>query len=306
MALVAGAILAGAVWWFTRSHASTPANSPNLVRLTSDSGLTTEPALSPDGKLLAYPSDRSGDGNLDIYVQQLGGGAPIRLTHGPLDNSEPSFSPDGTRIAFHSDRDGGGIYVVAALGGEPRLLAEDGRRPRFSPDGSLLCYWVGEQQINTGKIFVIPSSGAASPKEFQADFPVANYPIWAPDNKHILFSGVQGGGPFLQSFDWWVASIDGGPDQDRSDYRPSRQGIQFDRTWYSRHVEPNRVKSYSRACWVIARTCGGYQSHPRPGTLPAHPSASPLVPQSTLSLPSPDRDWFSRALFPMTTFGACR
>jgi eukaryotic-like serine/threonine-protein kinase len=66
-------VAAGAVWWFTRSRPTPPAKTPNLVRLTSDSGLTTDPALSLDGKLLAYASDRGGEGNLDIYVQQLGG-----------------------------------------------------------------------------------------------------------------------------------------------------------------------------------------------------------------------------------------
>jgi serine/threonine protein kinase len=202
-------VAAGAVWWFTRSRPPAPAKTPNLVRLTSDSGLTTDPALSLDGKLLAYASDRGGEGNLDIYVQQLGGGAPIRLTHGPLDNSEPAFSPDGTRIAFHSERDGGGLYVVSALGGEPRLLVKDGRRPSFSADGSLIAYWVGEQQVQTGKIFLIPSSGSERPRQLQADFLVTTYPVWSPDGKHILFSGYQSGGP--RTFDWWVASIDGGP-----------------------------------------------------------------------------------------------
>jgi serine/threonine protein kinase len=49
---------AGAIWWQSRSRQSAPL--PVLTRLTSDAGLTTDPVLSPDGKLLAYASDRSG------------------------------------------------------------------------------------------------------------------------------------------------------------------------------------------------------------------------------------------------------
>jgi serine/threonine protein kinase len=202
--------LAGVVWWVSRTKAGAPARTPNLVRLTSDSGLTTDPALSSDGKLLAYASDRSGDGNLDVYVQQFGGGQPLRLTHGPLDNSEPTFSPDGTKIAFRGEREGGGIYIVPALGGEARLIAKEGRSPRFSLDGSLLAYWIGEQQFTTGKVYLVPSSGSGPPRQLQAEFEIANYPVWAPDGKHILFSGVPRLGPGAQT-DWWITSIEGGP-----------------------------------------------------------------------------------------------
>jgi serine/threonine protein kinase len=75
------------IWWETRI--SQKISVPALVRLTSDAGLTTDPALSWDGKFLAYASDRSGEGNLDIYVKQVGGGEPLRLTRGPGDKRTP-------------------------------------------------------------------------------------------------------------------------------------------------------------------------------------------------------------------------
>ena len=126
---------------------------PNLT--TTDTGLSTDPALSPDGKLLAYASDRAGNGNLDIWVRQVGGGEPMPLTQDPADDREPTFSPDGTMIAFRSERDGGGIYVVSALGGTPRLVApaREPQRPRFSPDGSQIAY--GSGYINGGAGFSI-------------------------------------------------------------------------------------------------------------------------------------------------------
>jgi hypothetical protein len=74
LASAAFLIVAGAgIWWLMRGLA--PAGRPSrdvvLTRMTNDSGLTTDPALSHDGKLLAYASDRGGEGNLDIWVQQV-------------------------------------------------------------------------------------------------------------------------------------------------------------------------------------------------------------------------------------------
>src|SRR5262245_9211218 len=115
--------LAGAVlWWHLR-----PAPAPvewRLRPLTADSGLTTTAALSPDGKLVAYASDRASNGtNLDLWVQPLtGGSAPRRLTQDPADDKDPSFSPDGGLIAFFSSRQGGGIYLIPSFGGQERLL----------------------------------------------------------------------------------------------------------------------------------------------------------------------------------------
>jgi DNA-binding winged helix-turn-helix (wHTH) protein len=68
----------GLFWWL-RSSAVAPRRRA-LRQLTRDAGLTTDPALSRDGRLLAYASDRGGNGNLDIWVQQLSGGEPGRLT----------------------------------------------------------------------------------------------------------------------------------------------------------------------------------------------------------------------------------
>lgn len=138
------AILAVGPWWFSQ-HRQQPQRQPILTRLTTDSGLSTDPALSPDGKLLAFASDRGGAGSLDIWVRQVAGGEPIRLTTDPTDDHEPSFSPDGSQIAFRSERNPAGIYVISALGGrEPRLLAANGRNPRYSPDGKWVAYWTGE------------------------------------------------------------------------------------------------------------------------------------------------------------------
>jgi serine/threonine protein kinase len=199
----------GAAWWLTRPKATSPAKTSALRRLTSDSGLTTDPALSPDGKLLAYASDRGGEGNLDIWVQQVSGGEAIRLTRDPADDSEPVFSPDGSKIAFHSDRDGGGIYIMSALGGEARLIGRQGHRPSFSADGSQIAYMVGEQQPTAvARSFVVATEGGQS-RQIQPGFLSVVDPIWSPDGRHLLFLGARNPGSALE-INWWIAPSDGG------------------------------------------------------------------------------------------------
>ena len=192
----------GLAWWLLRPVPAV--QGPLLRRLTFDSGLSTDPALSTDGKLLAYASDRSGEGNLDIWVQQIAGEEPMRLTRDPSDDSEPSFSPDGSKVAFRSERAGGGLYVVSALGGEARLLVKEGRSPRFSPSGDEIAYWTGNpNDPRTGKIFVAPVSGAGA-RQLAAEFRGAAKPVWLPDGKHLAFAGTRESREYI-----YVAALDG-------------------------------------------------------------------------------------------------
>jgi Tol biopolymer transport system component len=207
--------VAGATWWLMRARGTAAVPSPaiTLTRLTSDAGLATEPALSRDGRLLAYASDHAGEGNLDIYVRQVGGGEPLRLTRDPADDYEPAFSPDGTTIAFGSEREGGGIYVVSALGGPARRIAPEGQRPEFSPDGNWITYGVHKGCIitNACRIYVVPSAGG-QPRRLRSDFAAAAYPIWSPDGTHLLFFGNRDEKlPMEDSIDWWMTPLDSGP-----------------------------------------------------------------------------------------------
>ncbi len=186
----------------------------DLIRLTSTSGLNTDAALSPDGTLVAYASDRGGTGGFGIWVQSIGGGDPLPLTSDADDDAEPAFSPDGSTIVF-SRRDTG-LYVIGALGGPPRLVVRQGwaRRPRFSPDGRWIVYWTGFPASvvaggipgAVGSVFVVPSGGG-SPRLLQPGVASARYPIWSPDGERILFLGEED--TDAKSFDWYLVRRDG-------------------------------------------------------------------------------------------------
>jgi Tol biopolymer transport system component len=204
-ALLAACAIAGAAYWLAvrAPKPSAPAET-TLRRLTNDPGLTTDAAISPDGKLVAYV--RSGD----IWVQQVDGGGVIRITDDPAGNSAPEFSPDGTQVAFRSERAGGGIYIAPVLGGEARQLVPQGRQPRFSPDGRRLMYWTGSPDAtadlrwrDTG-LFVQPMSGGAA-TQVGAGCGLAETGVWSPDGSRILFLGECGNDVPTA----WVSALDG-------------------------------------------------------------------------------------------------
>jgi Tol biopolymer transport system component len=82
-----------------------------------------DPAWSPDGRKIAFVSDR--DGNSEIYVMNANGSGQRSLTRNPAYDADPAWSPDGRKIAFVSNRDGNyGVYVMNADGSGQRRLAQ--------------------------------------------------------------------------------------------------------------------------------------------------------------------------------------
>jgi Tol biopolymer transport system component len=205
---VASLAVFGARFW----HQAQP-GQPTLVQLTSGTGLTMDPAVSPDGKLLAYVSDRADGRNLNIWIQQLApAGTEVQLTHFDSDTTQPSFSPDGNRIVFHSTDNGGGIYSIPTIGGEPTRLARGGRNPRFSPDGQWIAYWTGvpSRTVVTGgeggEIYVLPAGGG-QPSRLAVDLRWAGNSVWSPDGKRLMVLASTESNEFA----WAVVSLNGEP-----------------------------------------------------------------------------------------------
>ena len=93
------------------------------IQLSHDPGLEVYPAISPDGKMIAYAAGPVGD--MHVYVQQIEGGRRIAVTETPGNYIWPQWSPDGSRIAFEVVKAPSyEIHVVPSLGGAARLVFE--------------------------------------------------------------------------------------------------------------------------------------------------------------------------------------
>jgi eukaryotic-like serine/threonine-protein kinase len=127
VAIAAGILVIAALgawlWLKTRQPGATAATE--WVQLTDYSDSATSPALSPDGRMLAYihgPDTFIGTG--EIFVKLLPSGEPKQLTHDGAWKMGPAFSPDGSRVAYTlvNPKFGWDTWVVPALGGEPQKL----------------------------------------------------------------------------------------------------------------------------------------------------------------------------------------
>ncbi len=181
-----------------------------LTLLLSSEGEARAPALSADGKMLAYIAGDAG--NVNLYVRRVAGGERIRLTDDAALKDDPSFSPDGDRIAFARRRPDSTrleICVIPALGGRATPVIADGRTPAWSPDGSHLAFI----QIRRGEpeaLAVAAADGSDMRILLKADavYPFFNRPVWSPDASLVAFS--RSGGGIAQEI-WLMPAAGGQP-----------------------------------------------------------------------------------------------
>jgi eukaryotic-like serine/threonine-protein kinase len=114
-----------------------------LRRLTDFVGMEESPALSPDGKALAFTADLAG--HRQVWVRLLAGGAPLQITYDNADHQFPRWAPDSASLIYFSafaESDGQGqIWEIPALGGPARPLVSSFTGADLSHDGKSLAYF---------------------------------------------------------------------------------------------------------------------------------------------------------------------
>jgi len=114
----------------------------NVSRLTVHKARDVYPRFSPDGKWIAFSSDRNG--NMDVFLIAVAGGAVKQLTAHSADDTVLNWTPDGGRVLFSSNRGedfSPKLYTVSNAGGMPQAAGtEMGVQGSYSPDGTRLAY----------------------------------------------------------------------------------------------------------------------------------------------------------------------
>jgi eukaryotic-like serine/threonine-protein kinase len=178
-----------------------------LTRLASTDEPTSDPALSPDGRMIAYVM-ASPDGRVDLYSGRVRGGARIRLTNDEAVEESPRFSPDGERIAFTSATDPGGlreIRVVPTLGGAVLSTIPRAVNPAWSPDGRLACVRRGDK----GHELAISGPDGSDARVIlpgDSAYPFLRNPAWSPDGRQVAI--VRGTGGIAGEI--WLVPAEGG------------------------------------------------------------------------------------------------
>lgn len=175
----------------------------NVQRLTVHKARDVYPRFSPDGKWIAFSSDRNG--NLDVYIMPSGGGTVKQLTNHSSDDSVLNWTPDGTRVLFSSNRGedfAARLYTVSTDGGMPQSAGTDmGVQASYSPDGRRLAYnqkaQVYWRKFYRGSMQSDVMVMDASTKKFTnlTDFEgLDSWPMWARDGHIYFVSDREGGG----------------------------------------------------------------------------------------------------------------
>lgn len=212
------------------------ASGANPRRITAHVARDFMPRFSPDGKTIAFTSNRMG--NNDVYVVPVTGGEPKQLTWMSTDDQALYWAPDGRQIIFASNRSaspwGSPLYTVALDGSMPKPMAMDmGRSGMMKQDATMVAfnrslpsYWrkgyrgnnnadIAVQDLKSGEIRELIDTDVKQFRSFAHDV----HPMWGADGQ-IYFASERDG-----TFNIWRIAPNGGAPQQVTQHK--EDGVQF-------------------------------------------------------------------------------
>ncbi len=190
-----------------------PISGGMAVRLTDHKGYDREPIWSPDGRWIAFTSNRSG--NNDVYTIKVEGGIPKQLTYYTGSDVATDISPDGKWIFFSSDRhSSSSIFRISVDGGNPEPVLDtywswpycakidpSGRRILFSLGTENRYWWrKGYRGSNSSKIWMFDMVGK-EPSIVVEDSSNSFWPYWSPEGRGVYFVSDRQ----FQNYNIWYA-----------------------------------------------------------------------------------------------------
>jgi TolB protein len=175
----------------------------NQKQITSDSYWDWNPDLSPDGKKIAFISDRVSP--WDIWIMNVDGSNKTQLTTDPAKDYYPDWSPDGNKIVFASKRTGNwDIWIIDANGSNEVQLTSDAGTdwdPAWSPDGNKIVFT--SSRGGSSDIWVMDIDGS-NKTQLTTDPNFEWDAAWSPDGNKIAFGTSK-----ANDEDIWVMDSDG-------------------------------------------------------------------------------------------------
>jgi Tol biopolymer transport system component/DNA-binding winged helix-turn-helix (wHTH) protein len=195
-------------------------------KLIVSSAAQESPSISPDGRRIAFESNRNG--NIEVWVCDVDGSNVLQLTSFGVATGTPRWSPDGGLIAFDS-RFGGesNLYTVDPAGGVPAKLnidVSDSSMPGWSPDGKWIYFMQGDD-TDEPSVWRVPSRGGHAVQ--LASAPAAT-PLASPDGQYVYF--------FRKKKLWRMMADGSSPEEVKgmpelsfqgTEWFPSKSGIYF-------------------------------------------------------------------------------